>query len=57
MGKRESTRPVAETTKIGRRGTIVIPAVLRRLFDLEEGTPVKIEELEGRVGAGCANTV
>lgn len=36
-----------ETTKVGRRGTIVIPASLRRRLGLEEGTLVVAEEREG----------
>ena len=28
---------VSETSRIGRRGTFVIPARLRRIFGLEEG--------------------
>ena len=39
--------PPSETLKIGRRGTLVIPARLRRLYGLDEGTSVKVEELEG----------
>jgi AbrB family looped-hinge helix DNA binding protein len=35
-----------EITKIGRRGTIVIPAALRRRYGLEEGATVVIEERE-----------
>lgn len=34
------------TTKIGQRGTIVIPAALRRRFGLEEGSTVIAEERE-----------
>lgn len=33
-----------ETTRIGRRGTLVIPAALRRRFGLEEGSTVIAEE-------------
>jgi AbrB family looped-hinge helix DNA binding protein len=32
-----------ETTKIGRRGTVVIPAALRRRFGLDEGSLVLVE--------------
>ncbi len=35
-----------EITKIGKRGTIVIPAELRHRFALDEGTCVIIEEQE-----------
>lgn len=33
-----------ETTRIGKRGTLVIPAALRRRFGLEEGSTVIAEE-------------
>lgn len=35
-----------EVTKIGKRGTVVIPAALRRRFALDEGATVIIEERE-----------
>jgi AbrB family looped-hinge helix DNA binding protein len=38
-----------EICKIGKRGTIVIPAALRRRFALEEGATVIIEEREDGV--------
>jgi AbrB family looped-hinge helix DNA binding protein len=38
-----------EITKIGKRGTIVIPAALRRRFAMSEGAPVIIEECEDGV--------
>jgi AbrB family looped-hinge helix DNA binding protein len=34
----------AETVKVGRRGTVVLPARLRRKYALEEGTLVIVEE-------------
>jgi AbrB family looped-hinge helix DNA binding protein len=34
---------VAEATKIGKRGTVVIPAKLRRLYGLEEGALVIVD--------------
>ena len=37
---------VSEASKIGRRGTLVIPARLRRIFGLEEGSAVIAEETE-----------
>jgi AbrB family looped-hinge helix DNA binding protein len=37
---------VQEITKIGKRGTVVIPAALRRRFALNEGATVIIEERE-----------
>ncbi len=39
----------AETTKVGKRGTIVIPARLRRRFGISEGTLVIAEEHDGGV--------
>jgi AbrB family looped-hinge helix DNA binding protein len=38
-----------EITKIGKRGTVVIPAALRRRFALREGATVIIEECENGV--------
>jgi len=32
-----------ETTKVGKRGTVVIPAALRRRFGLDEGSLVVVE--------------
>lgn len=34
---------VLETTKVGKRGTVVIPAALRRRFGLAEGSLVVVE--------------
>ena len=34
-----------QTAKIGKRGTIVIPATLRRRYGLEEGAQLIVEEL------------
>jgi len=36
--------PVAEPSKVGKRGTVVIPARLRKRFGIEEGTLVIAEE-------------
>jgi len=33
-----------EAVKVGRRGTIVIPATLRRLYDIQEGSLVICEQ-------------
>jgi AbrB family looped-hinge helix DNA binding protein len=33
-----------ETSKVGKRGTIVVPAVLRRKFGIEEGRLIVAEE-------------
>ncbi len=35
---------MAETSRVGKRGTVVIPAGLRRRFGIEEGTLVIAEE-------------
>ena len=35
-----------ETSKVGKRGTVVIPATLRRRFGIEEGSLVIAEERE-----------
>lgn len=35
---------IAEASRIGRRGTLVIPAALRRRFGLDEGSEVIAEE-------------
>lgn len=37
---------IQETTKIGKRGSLTIPAALRNHFDLKEGSPVIAEEHE-----------
>jgi len=37
---------MAETTRLGQRGTLVIPAELRRKYGLEEGSEVIAEETE-----------
>ena len=38
-----------ETTKMGKRGTVVIPAILRRRFGFAEGSLVIAEEQEDGV--------
>lgn len=48
---------MAEATRIGRRGTVVIPARLRRKFGLDEGTSVLVEELPEGVVIRPAVTV
>ena len=35
---------MAEVSKVGKRGTVVIPARLRRRYGIEEGTVVLVEE-------------
>ncbi len=47
--KQEKPPLIRETSKIGKRGTLVIPASLRRRFGLEEGTLVIEEECEDGV--------
>ena len=37
---------MSEPTRVGRRGTIVLSAKLRRRYGLEEGTTVVAEEVE-----------
>ena len=46
-----------EITKIGKRGTIVIPAELRRRFDLKEGSQVIVEEREDGLSVRPAVTL
>lgn len=41
-----ATRRKVETSKVGKRGAIVIPASLRKRFGIEEGTLVIAEERE-----------
>ncbi len=36
--------PVGEPGRVGKRGTLVIPAELRRLFGIEEGSEIIAEE-------------
>ncbi len=38
-----------ETTKVGKRGVVVIPKALRKRFGIEEGATVIAEEHEGGV--------
>jgi len=40
---------IAETSKVGKRGTIVIPAAIRRRLKIEEGAVVIVEEREGGI--------
>ncbi|WP_337287261.1 AbrB/MazE/SpoVT family DNA-binding domain-containing protein [Candidatus Methylomirabilis sp.] len=37
---------IAETSRVGKRGTIVIPAAIRRRLKIEEGAVVMVEERE-----------
>lgn len=37
---------MAEVTRVGKRGTVVIPASLRKRFGLEEGREVIVEETD-----------
>src|SRR5947209_308745 len=45
MGIRNSAGPVR--TRIGARGTLVVPAALRQRLGLADGTPVLAEERDG----------
>lgn len=38
-----------ETTKVGRRGTVVLPAKMRRRLGLDEGALVVLEEQNGSI--------
>lgn len=40
---------IAETSRVGKRGTIVIPAAIRRRLRIEEGAFVIVEEREDGV--------
>lgn len=46
MAAPRRTPPPSEPTKVGKRGTVVIPASLRRRYGLEEGTPIVAEARE-----------
>lgn len=48
---------ISETSRMGKRGTFVIPAKLRRRFGLSEGTPVIAEETEDGILLRPAVTV
>ena len=37
---------MSEPTRVGKRGTIVLPAAMRRRYGFEEGTMVVAEEAE-----------
>jgi AbrB family looped-hinge helix DNA binding protein len=41
--------PMAEPSRVGKRGTVVIPAALRRRYGIEEGTFVIAEPHQGGV--------
>jgi AbrB family looped-hinge helix DNA binding protein len=41
--------PAAEPSRVGKRGTVVIPAALRRRYGIEEGTFVIAEPRDGGV--------
>ncbi len=42
-------QPLRETSKVGKRGVVVIPAAMRRRFGIEEGATVIAEEREDGV--------
>lgn len=39
----------SETTKVGKRGTVVIPAAVRRRFGFDEGSLIVVEERDDGV--------
>jgi AbrB family looped-hinge helix DNA binding protein len=41
---------IAETSRVGKRGTIVIPAAIRRHLKIEEGAVVMVEKSWSRNG-------
>lgn len=45
----QAVRAKSETSKVGKRGTIVVPARMRRKFGIEEGSLVIAEEREDGV--------
>lgn len=45
MGK-DGAEAIVDTSKVGKRGAVVIPAPLRRRFGIEEGTLVVAEATE-----------
>lgn len=45
----QAARRTSETSKVGKRGTIVVPARMRRKFGIEEGSLVIAEEREDGV--------
>lgn len=50
-------KPIQDTSKVGKRGTIVIPAALRKRFGIVEGATVIAEEHEDGVLIRPAVTV
>jgi bifunctional DNA-binding transcriptional regulator/antitoxin component of YhaV-PrlF toxin-antitoxin module len=48
-GAAQGRTPAAEPSRAGKRGTVVIPAALRRRYGIEEGTFVIAEPREGGV--------
>jgi AbrB family looped-hinge helix DNA binding protein len=48
-GATRDRRPTAEPSRVGKRGTVVIPAALRRRYGIEEGSFVIAEAREGGV--------
>jgi AbrB family looped-hinge helix DNA binding protein len=49
VGADPDRTPAAEPSRVGKRGTVVIPAALRRRYGIEEGTFVIAEPREGGV--------
>ena len=48
-GAAQDGSAAAEPSRVGKRGTVVIPAALRRRYDIEEGTFVIAEPHQGGV--------
>lgn len=48
---------ISESGRVGKRGTFVIPAALRRRFGLEEGAPIIAEETDQGILLRPAATV
>lgn len=49
MSTATGEQPGPITTRVGKRGALVIPAILRQQIGLEEGTPVVAEARDGGV--------
>jgi AbrB family looped-hinge helix DNA binding protein len=49
VGAARDRQPSAEPSRVGKRGTVVIPAALRRRYGIEEGSFVIAEPREGGV--------
>jgi len=43
IGQKEKDRSVLETSKVGKRGSVIIPAKLRKQYGIKEGTLIVAE--------------